>query len=233
MNGIRTFAVLTGDLEGSSRFKGKLRDELLSRIKDCFRTVEKLLPPETVVSGFEIYRGDSFQCVLACAEDSLLAAIALRCCLIAEEGFGDRLDARVSIGIGSIDFLPASGRGAEGDGEAFRNSGTMIESMKKLKSKTRITTPWPAVDKDLEVMCALFDALSERWSPEQAQAVLGRMHGWTQEMIATRHSISQSAVNQRLKLAGGAAVEKYLEYYRNLLKEKISEGQDMTEERTE
>lgn len=234
MGQTRIFAVLTGDLEGSSRFKGDRRDELLGKIKDCFRIVEQILPTNTVVSGFEIYRGDSFQCVLSSPEDSLLAAVSLRCCLLAEESFGNRLDARISIGIGSIDFFPASGRGAEGDGEAFRNSGIMMESMKKLKSKTRITTPWPEVNKDLEVMCILFDALSQRWSPEQAQAVLGRTYGWTQGTIASQLSISQSAVNQRLKLAGSAAVEKFMEYYRNRLKEKIpGEKSTRMEEKTE
>lgn len=222
MSETHIFAVLTGDLEGSSRFKGNRRDELLVKVKDCFKTVEQFLPPNTVVSGFEIYRGDSFQCVLVSPEDALVAAVFLRCCLLADEDFDKRLDARVSIGIGSIDFLPSSGRGAEGDGEAFRNSGIMLESMKKLKLKTRITTPWPQVNKDLEVMCILFDALSQRWSPEQAQAILGRLHGWTQETIAARHSISQSAVNQRLKLAGSIAVEKFLEYYRHQLREHIS-----------
>ena len=216
------FAVITGDIEGSSRFKGDRRDELLGKVKDCFRTVERILPSNSVVSSFEIYRGDSFQCVLADPEDALMAAISLRCCLLAEECSGHRLDARVSIGIGSIDFLPASGRGAEGDGEAFRNSGIMMESMKKLKSKTRVTTPWPEMNEDLEVTCILFDALSQRWSSEQAQAVLERMQGWTQETIASQLSISQSAVNQRLKLAGSTAVENFLEYYRNRLKAKLS-----------
>lgn len=222
MSETNIFAVLTGDLEGSSRFTGNRRDELLSKIKDCFRTVEQFLPPNTVVSGFEIYRGDSFQCVLVSPEDALAVAIFLRCCLLADVNSDNRLDARISIGIGSIDFLPASGRGAEGDGEAFRNSGIMMEGMKKLKLKTRITTPWYEVNKDLEVMCILFDALSQRWSPEQAQAILGWLHGWTQETIAARHSISQSAVNQRLKLAGSTAVEKFLEYYRHRLREQIS-----------
>ncbi|MBC7085042.1 MAG: hypothetical protein H5T43_01545 [Methanomethylovorans sp.] len=223
------FAVLTGDLEGSSRFKGKHRDELLTKVKDCFDIVEKLLPSQTLVYGFEIYRGDSFQCVLSSPQDSLLAAISLRCCLLAQESFESRLDARISIGIGSIDFLPASGRGAEGDGEAFRNSGLMIESMKKSKRKTKITTPWPHINKEFEVMCILFDALSQRWSREQAQAVLGRMRGWNQETIASQLSISQSAVSQRLKLAGSTAVEYFVEYWKKRIEEKISGEMDKTD----
>ncbi len=228
------FAVLTGDLEGSSRFKGDLRDELLVKIKDCFRKIEQILPSNSFVSGFEIYRGDSFQCVLASPEDALMAAISLRCCLLSEECSGNRLDTRISIGIGNIDFLPASGRGAEGDGEAFRNSGIMMEGMKKLKKKTIITTPWPEMNEDLEVKCMLFDALSQRWSPEQAQVILGRIRGWTQETIASSLSISQSAVNQRLRLAGSTAVEKFLEYYSNRLKAKLPVKKGTwTQERTE
>ncbi len=143
--------MLTGDLEGSSRFKNNIWEELLVKVKGCFRKVEQIFPYNSFVSGFEIYRGDNFQCVLANPEDALMAAISLRCCLLSEKCYGNRLDARVSIGAGSIDFLPAPGRGAEGDGEAFRNSGVMIEGMKKLKNKTSATTPWPEMNEDLEV----------------------------------------------------------------------------------
>ena len=217
----RIYAVLTGDLIGSSKFEPNEREEIISFLKRSFKMVEEILPQDTVVSSFEIYRGDSFQCVLSKPECGLLAAVAIRSYLRSIfKKRKDHLDARIAIGIGTIDSLPL-GKSGEGDGEAFRNSGPVLDKMKKENRKTMITTPWPIVNNDLRSECALFDALADRWTNEQSHAINSKIHGRIQKEIAENIGVSQSAVFQRLKLAGCGAVQEFLDHYKTLIENAI------------
>lgn len=214
------YAVVTGDIVGSSRLTASQRSRLLSALKSSFKTIEDLLP-DGMRAPFEIHRGDSFQGVLSKPEAALRVAIVIRACL--RHGFEATqrryaLDARIAVGIGPIDFLPA-GRGAEGDGEAFRRSGQTLDAMKGDR-RLIIRTPWQEVDAELDIECSLLDALVTRWSAEQAQAILGRIRGLTQERAAGEFGISQPAVRQRLKSAGGWAIEELCRRYEELIAEK-------------
>jgi hypothetical protein len=227
IGGSEFHAVLTGDLVGSSRPEPSEHTVVLSVLKSSFKIVGDALR-DAVCRPFEIYRGDSFQGVLSDPSLGLRAAVllraALRCCLGQGERVGP-LDARIAVGIGKIDFLPAE-RGSEGNGEAYRRSGPALDSMKRprrgvygLQKEPRllIRTPWHGVDAELEAECALLDAIAGKWSPEQAEAILGRLQGLTQEDAANNLGISQSAIGQRLRAAGAWAVEEMLARYEHLV----------------
>lgn len=215
----KIFAVLTGDLVGSSRFEIETkRDEVLSILKDSFRKVES---PGIIASHFAIHRGDSFQGVLFSPEDALKAAIIIRTNLLSnpiEKNI--RMDARIAIGLGKIEYLPEDTVG-EGDGEAFRNSGMELDRMKKGERNITIKTPWTETDAELKTECALFNALSHRWTREQAEAILYQVHGYTQDEIAKKLNISQSAVFQRLRTGGSWAVQAFLERFKAIVQYKV------------
>ena len=218
------YAVVTGDIVGSSKLKTSQRSRLLSVLKSSFNTIKDILP-DGIRAPFEIHRGDSFQGVLSRPERALQVAIAIRAGL--RHGFETKqrryaLDARIAVGVGSIDFLPA-GRGYEGDGEAFRRSGPILDKMKG-DQRLLIRTPWQAVDAELDIECALLDTLINRWSGEQAQAILGQIRGLTQEMAAEEFGVSQPAVRQRLKSAGGWAIEELCHRHEQLIHEKEAQG---------
>lgn len=218
------YAVVTGDIVGSSKLTTSQRSRLLSVLKSSFKTIENVLP-DKIRAPFEIHRGDSFQGVLSKPESALRVAIAIRAGL--RHGFETKqrryaLDARIAVGIGPIDFLPA-GRGSEGDGEAFRRSGPILDGMKG-DHRLLIRTPWQAVDAELDIECALLDAMINRWSAEQAQAILGLIRGLTQERAAKEFGISQPAVRQRLKSAGGWAIEGLCRRYEQLIAEMEAQG---------
>ncbi len=221
MKNQKLYAVITGDVVGSSKIKGNQRSHLLSVLKSTFDTIEKIFPGR-IQAPFEIHRGDSFQGVLSNPEDALRVVIVIRTSL--RYGFETKqrqnaLDARIVAGIGTIDFLP-SGRGSEGDGEAFRRSGPTLDKMKGDK-RLVIRTPWEEINSELDVECALLDALINRWSNEQAQAIYAKISDLTQEQIAKQLGISQPAVRQRLKRAGSWAVEElYCRYERMIQKVK-------------
>lgn len=215
----KIFAVLTGDLVGSSRFKlEKQRDEVLSILKDSFIKVES---PDIIACHFAIHRGDSFQGVLSRPEEALKAAIIIRTNLLSRFlETKTRLDARIAIGIGKIDYLPENQVG-EGDGEAFRNSGVELDKMKKGEQNLTIKTPWPEINKELQTESALINAIIYRWTKEQAEAIMYQIQGYTQEEIAKKLEISQSAVFQRLRTGGAWAVQAFLERYEAIIQYKV------------
>lgn len=221
----KIFAVLTGDLVKSTKKINK-RDLVMSVIKDSFKLVDDTFPG-LMYAPFYIYRGDSFQGVMSQPETALRAAIIMRTGLLF--GFdrqvkAEALDTRIVIGIGTIDFLPKR-RGAEGDGIAFRLSGKTLDKKEKDR-RLLIRTPWEELNKELDTECALFDALVNRWSPEQAQAIhlrIKKEEGLTQQEIARNLGITQPAVRSRLHGAGNWAVEEFLRRFEKLLHNKIEE----------
>jgi len=219
MRNEKIYAVLTGDLIGSSRFKEEQRDEVLLILKDSFKKIS----PDIIASPFGVFRGDSFQGVLSRPEEGLKAAIIIRANLLSKfKGKRSRLDAKIAIGIGTIDYLSREQVG-EGDGEAFRNSGMELDRMKREEQNLIVKTPWNEINEELRTECALFDALIQRWTKEQAEAILFQIQGSKQEEIARILSISQPAVFQRLKTGGFWAVQKFLERFKTIIQYKVKD----------
>ncbi|MBU4222349.1 MAG: hypothetical protein KKA10_12185 [Euryarchaeota archaeon] len=218
MNDKKIYAVLTGDLVGYSRFKTRDRKEVLLHLKDSFKNI----PPDISASKFWVFRGYSFQGILSRPEEALKAALIIRSCLVSRyKGKSSRLDARIAIGLGAIDYLPR--RVGEGDGEAFRNSGIELDSMKKSEKNLIVKTPWKELNEELRTECALLDAVIERWTREQAEAIMYQITGSTQEEIARTLKISQPAVFHRLKTCGSRAVSEFLSRYKAAIKYKVGD----------
>ncbi len=217
----RRYAVITGDLIGSSKFTHEERESLLNEMHKLFQLIEtELLPQNIITYPFETYRGDSFQCVLQGPEHALRVALTIRSGLRSLSWKNNKeIDARISIGIGNIDYFPSSNKVTEGDGEAFHNSGRALDEMKKENKKIVIVTEDMELNRSLEVQCSLLDALSEYWSQEQWQAIYGKLRGLKQKEMAKEYFASQPAISQRLKAAKYNAIEKYLNYYKSLYKQ--------------
>lgn len=214
----KIYAVLTGDLVGYSRYKTKDRKEVLLHLKDSF----KKLPLDITASKFWVFRGDSFQGILSRPEEALKAALIIRSSLVSRyKGKRSRLDARIAIGIGTVDYLPR--RVGEGDGEAFRNSGMELDGMKKSEKNLIVKTPWKELNDELSTECALLDAVIERWTKEQAEAIMYQIMGLTQEEIARILKISQPAVFHRLRTCGSRAVQEFLKRYKDAIKYNVGD----------
>lgn len=216
------YAVMTGDIVGSSRIIDEERQKLLDDLQMSFKEASDHCS-KAIAAPFDIYRGDSFQGILSEPEYALRVSIMIRAALrhlFRTQLRRHALDARIAIGIGAVDYLPRE-KVLEGDGEAFRRSGPVLDDMKG-NQQLRITTPWPEIDEEFVVSCGLLDAVIERWSAEQAGAVLNQLQGKTQELIAQKLGISQPAVVQRLKAAGGWAVEALCNRYEHLIKKALA-----------
>lgn len=216
------YAVVTGDLVGSSAVSHDDRSRLIDTLNDAFQSLTDLprLPSDFVASDFEIYRGDSFQGVLRYPELALRAIVALRATLRSRNGSsrGGLWDARLAVGIGDISYF--SEKTAEGDGEAFRRSGPLLDQLKGDR-RTAVLTPWQEVNDELGVECALFDTIANRWSSHQSEVILLSQQGLTQQAIADQLGITQGAVNHRLKAGNWSAVEIFVERFESLIRKQI------------
>ena len=194
----KLFAVITGDVYKSSRFSGENRTRLLEAMKNAFNNIDRVLGKNLITLPFEIYRGDSFQGVIAPVEHSLKVAILIRATIRGHfrTTLKDLPDARIAIGIGNIDYFPDSHTG-EGDGEAYRNSGPVLDKMNKHSRMIMIKTPFNEINEELNVECAFLDTVIAKWSPEQALTVIESMNNKTQEEMAELFNISQPAVKKR------------------------------------
>ncbi|MFP4469886.1 MAG: SatD family protein [Bacteroidales bacterium] len=210
----RLFAVLTGDVAGSSRFSGEDRKKLLDGIKTSFIRIEEILGTDVIAFPFEIFRGDSFQGVLGKPELALKAALIIRAGIRGsfKTTLKDAVDARIAIGIGTISLMPQNSAG-EGDGEAYRNSGPYLDKLEKAGRMLSIKTPWDDINKELNVECALLDTIVNRWTAGQTDVVSEYLRGLTQEEMAERLNVSQPAARKRIQAANLFQIEIMLRRY--------------------
>ncbi|WP_342304909.1 SatD family protein [Methanolobus sp. ZRKC5] len=211
------YAVITGDLVQSSQLEHETREEMIAYLRDSLMFIEDHLQlHDTIFLPFDIFRGDSFQVVLSKPDRALLASVLLSQRLsLFNEGSKD-FAARLSIGIGTIEYIPDSGNIGEADGVAFRLSGKALDTMKQKGQNLLVTTPNPALNLMFETQCSFFDLIAGRWTNIQKEIILEKLSGSTQEEIASRHGKSQSTISQSLKASGFDGVKKFLFNYEHL-----------------
>ena len=181
--------VITGDIVRSEQIAIDKRDLLLGVLRDIIKDLRNKSPMK-----MEIFRGDSFQIVLERPEAALEIATMIRAGLKASSPTGV-WDARLSIGIGTIDYQSDSI--VTSDGEAFRLSGRGLDAMGK--SRLAAKTCWEDVNEELDVMLAFVDDLITGWSVNQANAVYHSVAlGLLQADIATQIEKSQQNVSKTL-----------------------------------
>jgi len=176
------YAVVTGDVVGSSRLTASPRRRLLAALRSSGGKLKKHFKDD-LIGEVALFRGDSWQFVLSRPAAGVRAALFYRATLRAEMPLRS-IDSRMAIGVGEISLLP-KGTIAAGDGAAFRLSGEALDAMPRT---TRIRFRGPVLGQGLsdsiDVFLQLIDALACRWTGRQALAVSGALLGWTQERIA-------------------------------------------------
>lgn len=220
----KIYAVITGDIVASRRFT-KDWPHFLEVLKQSFDYVKAKF---NIYDSFDHFRGDSFQIILSKPENALNIVISFRANLKYFFKKSKRRknlpDAQIVIGIGKLDYLPKNNTSSTGIGAAFDRSGPKLDAISKRKFKRYLTinSPWKKINDELDVECALLDMLIQKWSPEQAQVILYKMEGLTQVEMANKIGISQKAIADRLKNAGGNSVDLLCKRYESLIKNNIS-----------
>lgn len=210
-----SIAVLTGDIISFSDYAEKTRREILSVLNQSAARIQNLYPAE-MPYNIGLYRGDGWQLVVMDPSLALKVALLIRCAL--KTGIDSkRMDTRIAIAIGTADYMP-EGDIETGDGEVFRASGYLLESLSR---QTHLGCRWPAassstLEEVLDAMLQLLDSVVNQWTVRQARAVSGALQGWRQVDIAQSwvpDPISQQAVAQHLDSASWNVISHALQVF--------------------
>ena len=214
------YAVVTGDIIRSSQLQKKVH----SRLNRVLKSNAKLLSDK--FKGFipyemDFFRGDSWQVVILNPEMSLRIALLFR--LLLHTGMSSvKVDTRMAIGVGNIDFVPENNV-SSGIGEAFTISGRGLERM----PRNQFTSFYINNDENediaicLQIITKLIDAIATKWTLKQAKAIQGALFGLSQDQISSTWDppITQPTVANHLKRASWGAIENGLDYFERTLKE--------------
>jgi hypothetical protein len=211
-------AIITGDIIDSTRLNEAERKKMLAALKKVFHEIED---KEQKVD-FKIYRGDSFQGNCPDPEEALWISLKIKTALLKVNlSSNQTLDARIAIGIGKTGKLIKNIGTA--DGEAFRNSGQLLnpktkEEYKKLKDYTFLfKSPWDEVNEEMDVLLSALDALISKWTTEQAEVIYELLKHKTQTQIAAELNKSQSSISERIQNANWLVVSNILARYQTVI----------------
>jgi len=219
-------SVITADLVNSSGMSFQQKERLLECIRDRLMRLEN----SGHITSSQLYRGDSFQCLLANPAVGLRAALilktyiksldpaALKSSPLQEQASGlifiDKMfDVRVSIGMGEV-IYNKSELGLS-DGEAFHLSGRKLDDMKKQKLTFAISTE-DSYKEELTTLSALLDFILSKTTALQCEVITLKLEGLTETDIAERIAVQQSAVNQRAAAAGWSAIETAVKRFESI-----------------
>lgn len=209
------FAVLTGDIVESTKLSSEDRQHLRRVLYSASETISHYFH-ECVPYKLDVFRGDSWQFMVSDPSKSLRIGLFFRA-LIREGIVSKRVDTRISIGLGTVSFIPIDDF-SSGDGEAFQVSGEALEHFSRA-TRLKITFPrrfQSATTDAIDVIVNLIDLQVRKWTTKQAKATLGAILEFTQEEIASRwfdKEITQQAIAQHLDRAGWSTIEEGIKYF--------------------
>lgn len=222
-------AIITGDIVSSQRVEPADRAFLYDELQNFLRELKE----RKLLAKYEPYRGDSFQCEVKDIQQALRTALIIKCFIKTFQrgifpfsGSNKRkakiitakhIDIRLSIGIGSIDFIKRSL--SVSDGEAFRYSGEGFDKLKNSNQQLYLKTGDEKIDTQNSITVVLLDAIIQKYYSGQAEVVLFKLLGLKEDDIATELGITQSAVNQRAKSAFWYAIEKAVSQFEKTIQE--------------
>jgi hypothetical protein len=200
------YGVITGDVVGSTKLDPIKREALFEIMKEAAATLREWLGRKVMPLDVDIYSGDSWQILLTNPGKTLAAGLFYRAQLRAAT---KNRDTRLAVAIAPVDFVPGK-KVSEGDGEAFRLSGTLLRDGLG-KRRMAFAAHDLTAGRSWDLVFELVDSLvTHHWSQKQALAMSGALRGWKQEDIGALWDppVDQPTVNQRLKLAGWAAISR-------------------------
>lgn len=224
-----TGAVITGDIIHSTKMTGELRIKLVKAIENYMKYLKKNFDIR-----YEIYRGDSFQCLVKKTEDALRVALLIKTKIrslnpselynIKKQGTKIEkktvlthwiFDARIAIGIGEIGNENI--KLAHSEGIAYFNSGHLLDEIKNTKQHLAITSD-DDFNPEWETESLLLDAIIRKTTALQCQVINFKLEDYTETEIANRLNIGQSAVNQRSTGGDWAAIDAMVYRFENAYK---------------
>ena len=223
---ISEVAVLTGDIAGSS----KLDYDRRFLLYQAFPVLSDLLLskyPEAVSYRISNFRGDGWQIIVNSPQKAFEIGLFIRT-YIRYRFQMEKLDTRIAIGIGPVDFIPSENVSA-GDGPAYLASGHLLETMTNgfvgINFSSDIKND--LLFNSLANLIGLLDVLVSSWGPGHSQSVNLAMQGLTQTEIAEAWwpaPIKQPSVSKSLQTAGWNQIKNSLSLIERLIVAQLNEG---------
>lgn len=216
---VQMVAVITGDINASSKMHENDARQLESLLRKCYQDTLKSLKGAKL-AAFTNFRGDSWQFIAKNPEMAPRATLLFRSLLLVQsyEKFGKRLHTAAAIGFGDIDFLP-NANSLAGGGKAYEISGKRLDKLRR-RIPGMAVSGLGEYDQFIDSIIGLIDALIHQWTALQAKAVSYALQSYSQKKISEVWTppISQQAVNKHLKSAGWPAIEPALKYTETVIK---------------
>lgn len=163
---------------------------------------------------WELVWGDFFQLEISSPEEALMRALEIKA-VIKKTG---SIDVRMSIGIGEKTYVGT--RISESNGPAFVNAGERFETLKKEKINLVIQSPWPDLDKEINLYLKLAGTIMDNWSASSAELmeiVLQKPEA-TQKEIGEMLGIKQNSVSGRWSRAKVSEIMEVEQMFRQKIK---------------
>ncbi len=190
-------AIITGDIINSRAVDP---NKWIVKLKDVLSSIG------TEPKDWEIYRGDSFQLRIH-PKHALHTSILLKSSIKQFK----KLDIRIAIGIGEIDYEGM--KITESNGSAFIHSGECFEALKK--DNLAIKTSNKHFDKTINTMLSLASLTMDAWSPSASEIISLSLKNPTKKQIELAKILnkSQSNISIALKRGGYEEILGLLSYY--------------------
>jgi len=216
------YSVITGDIVKSSNLTNQERDLVNESLIKSFTYIISE-GKFKLYQQFEMFRGDSFQGVLQNPVEAFTATL-LMLSQIRQMNFTEnasvkpkpKVDLRLSIGIGTIDYFKENVY--KSDGQAFQLSGRGLDKMSKKSPHIILNTPIDDINEEFELHFSMLDILISKWTTKSAEVINMSIRNMTQSSIAEQLNIKQSSVNQRIDIANWNAIEKLIKRFRSVIK---------------
>jgi Sigma-70, region 4 len=204
------YSIITADIVNYTKLAQSSEGNL---IDDFTKWTKKM----NVFSGvkYELFRGDSFQCIIPNLNQALKISLLNRAYFLRLSKNQNGLDLRQSIGIGEVDSLKKTL--SHSDGEAFRYSGRSFDEMDKKGNRIVFKSSFPEIDAELNTSLTLLEAIIQGWTSTQAEVFFYKLQGKKEKEIAEQLNISQPAVNRHLKAVSWSAIERLLNRFEELV----------------
>jgi hypothetical protein len=205
----KLYAVLTGDIVGSSRLSVKEFKSVKDCLKEASREMDNLCKSadSLVIGDIDFYRGDGWQLLFAQPRYVLRGCLFLRAYLRA---YCDA-DTRIAVGIGEVEHIDRN-RISQSTGAAFQLSGSALDKLKRRRRMTIVLSDKQAGKNFLLAsVFELSDAIVQGWTQKQAETMLWALKGYKQVEIAEKQGKKQQSVGESLNFSGWYAIEPVLE----------------------
>ncbi|KGO96609.1 SatD family protein [Flavobacterium enshiense] len=190
-------AVITGDIVDSRKVNSEI---WLPKLKEYFSKIT------SDSDKWEIYRGDSFQIEV---EPEIALEVVL--CIKALIKSNNKIDVRMGIGIGEVDFKGK--KITESYGTAFINSG---ESFEKMKNNTLILrSTFNEFDDYFNPILKLLSFISSNWKPVTSETIFYALthREMMQKEMAEQLSKDKTTINKALKRGGYDEIIEIINLY--------------------